>query len=435
MKIFKYITLIALMIFNHPLLAMKALQKKQAAIAAKQEKKAVATVEKIRTRKKEAEPSKEQPISGPGIKVFESTLENPIQLNPLAERTIKGQTVGWYPTADTLTKFLNTYEPLKKYLPGMPEVSVEESTAEGNRNIALFVAYRNTNTTSEDSSVKGKKPLFFLKISLSKDIPEKLDVLQKGPVGRFGLKALSDQKYPIIVLQEMFVRYKGNDHKNYTIEIMHLAHGESVVSILDSHQDLKLIQRCAESVGRALGLFHVEFMNYHNSSSLEQWTTMIHGDFHMNNVFFDENTSRVYFIDNGDMKESGLLPFVDLTSIPRRALVAFASYREQRICELNAIKYEKKKDYAQQIDKQNCANNAKRIGDNSADFVVYFLKGYLSAYPLDKRKKVGDYLQQQLNLQFNPKLEEALKWGSPDAEDIRNFIKKFDEIFTEASAQ
>jgi|GEM_PF-1506740 hypothetical protein len=421
MKIFKYITLIALMIFNNPLLAMEEqpavedIQKESA-----QEKKAVATIEKLR---------KKQPELGAGIKIFGSD-ENPISLE--LEQNDKGE---WYPTTNALTKLLNTYEPLKEYLPGIPKVMVEKSAEAGHRTGAIFVAYRNENQTAEGAFVKGR-PLFFLKISaeLSKTVPKKLDDLQKGPVGRFGLKAISNPDLPIIVLQEMFFIYQDKNKKNYTIEVMHLAHGEKIVSIFE-HGDLTLIQHCAEKLGRALGLFHVEFMNYHNSTSLAEWTTMIHGDFHLNNVFFDKKNSRVYFIDNGDMHEDKLLPFLDLESIRMRSLIVLTSYRDQRMCEGMAERYQGWKQYTEQIEKEEEAKHAKKIADNNANIVIYCLKGYLSAYPLDKRRKVGAYLQQYLKTEFNIELESAKKWSFPHEKDIESFIAKFDAVFTEAYKQ
>jgi hypothetical protein len=354
MKIFKYITLIAFMICNNYLLAMEEqtavedIQKESA-----QEKKAVATIEKLR---------KKQPEFGAGIKIFGSD-ENPISL--ALEKNDIGE---WYPTANALTKLLNTYEPLKEYRPGIPKVMVEKSSAIGNRNIALFVAYRDENKSIGGVAIKGK-PLFFLKVSISDyvyDIPKRLDALQKGPVGRFGRNALSNRELPIIVLQEMFFIYKGNDNKAYTIEVMHLAHGQQLSNIIDSN-DFALIQRSAEKVGKALGLFHIYFMNYNNSNSPTEWTTMLHGDFHYDNVFLDNKTSRVYFIDNASMCTGKPLKDFDL---------------------LLRLVYRTK---------------------NYSTFLLYVIKGYLSAYPTDKKIIIAKYLKTIISEpQFLKSLDEIL---------------------------
>ena len=360
---------------------MKALQKKQAAIATKQEKKATATLKKLR---------KGQPQGGSGIKIFGSD-KNPISLE--LEKSAKG---GWYPTTNALTNLLNTYEPLKDYMPGIPEVMVEKSTGKGVRNDALFVAYRNANQTAESGFVKGK-PLFFLKISRAdlQGIPKKLEELQKGPVGRFGLKAMSNRELPIIVLQEMFFIYRGQDNKNHTIEVMHIAHGKQLSAIIDSHDQND--QQWAEKVGKALGLFHLEFMKYNNSSSPMDWKTMTHGDFHLGNVFFDEKTSRVYFIDNVGMSIEN--PFEDLKFLIDLTIHGFSDWNKD---------------------------------SRTVNFVLYFIKGYLSAYPLDKRKSVVTDLKEELNFNQN------YQWAANRPEKqvfIGKFIDKLNAVFTQASKQ
>jgi hypothetical protein len=419
MKFFTYITLIALIACSNPLLAKKARPRKQVAIAAAQpkqevqkqeetarEKKAIATLTKIR---------KEQQKVGMGIKIFGSD-ENPI---PLAlEKGVGGH---WFPTTEALTNLLNTYKPLKEYMPGMPQVIVEKSTAEGFRTNAAFFAYRNASPKAHGTFVKGK-PLFFLKISwFGWNIPERLDALQKGPVGRFGLKAMSNRELPIIVLQEIFFKYQDKDKMDYTIEVMHLAHGEEVYSgIIKAnltnltltqqigavlglfHRDLTLIQDCGEKVGKALGLFQVEFMQYKHSISPNDWRTMIHGDFHTGNVFFDKKTSRVYFIDNSGMREGGTL-FKDLGFLEINLSEALSSWDK---------------------DKRNAI----------ASFLLSFIKGYLNAYPLDKRKYMVEYLREDLGRRFN-RLYASTSTQSGARYFMDNFIKKLNEIFDKAYPQ
>jgi hypothetical protein len=67
---------------------------------------------------------------------------------------------------------------------------------------------------------------------------------------------------------------------------------------------------------------------------------------------------------------------------------------------------------------------------DTVNFILYFIKGYLSAYPLDKRKKVAKYLKEKLS----PELEEAynLPSFSKSKAFIGNFIKQLDTIFTES---
>lgn len=412
MKIFQYIMLIALMIFNIPLFAMNALRKKQIAIAEKRANNLL----KRSIRKKEAKLGK-----GAGIKIFGSN-EKPIDLQ--LECYTNNEC---YPTTKALTDLLNTYTPFKEYMPGMPKVIVEKSTEAGNRTGALFVAYRYNNQETE------RRPLFFLKISSqsSSSVPETLDKLQKGPVGRFGLKAISNPDLPIIVLQEMFFICRGRNNKNYTIEVMHLAHGEKIVKILNDG-DLASIKHCAERYGLALGLFHVEFMQYNNSDDPAKWTTMAHGDLHLNNVFFDPKNSRVYFIDNGEMAESKLLPFLDLPFIYPRSKEVLKSYSNQRIAQSGASRLKRKKASGAEIseeqikEKENEAKKAQQEGDRNANFVIHCLKAYVSAYPSDKRKQIGDYLKNSLIPLLNEDLEYAQRNSEPHLQDIQTFIAQID---------
>ena len=205
------------------------------------------------------------------------------------------------PTAEALTDLLNTHEQDKDYIPGLPKVIVKKINFGGAFHRAQFAAY-------QDAEIPGEKPLLFLKISNDPSMPEKLDALQKGPVGRFGFMARSNKELPIIVLQEVFFIYKDQMGNKHTIEVMHPAHGETLSELMEDPQE---DQSYAEKVGKALGLFHAYFMNYHNSGDPKDWTTMIHGDFNAGNVFFDKTTSRVYFIDNGGMRE-GRRPLKDL---------------------------------------------------------------------------------------------------------------------------
>jgi hypothetical protein len=350
------------MICNIPLLAMQALQRKQTAIAKQESAKKIKRWWHTQHASKEASKG-----HGPEIKKFDSSKEHPIVFKQL-EKNNKGE---WYPTPEDLTALLNTYRPLKEYIPGMPAVMVEKSNAKGIRNTALFVAYRNAHKKSEGSFAKGK-PLFFLKISRSdlQDIPEKLDELQKGAIGRFGLKAMSNPELPIIVLQEMFFIYRGNDNKKYTIEVMHLAHGEDLSVVIDHHDENN--QQWAQKVGKALALFHLEFMNYRHSKDPAAWTTMVHGDFHLGNVFFDEKTSRVYFIDNAGMEMDN--PYKDLEFLASLMMHGFS-------------------------DAVDSPASFKLL-----NFIRYFIKGYLSAYPLEKRTALCEYLKQQLNVDKQIKL-------------------------------
>lgn len=372
MKVLKYIMLVALIIWSDPLQAMN----EQKAVEAEQEKKAINLL-KESIRKRNAKLGK-----GTGIKVFGST-ENPISLE--LEENSNGE---WYQTTNALAQML------KQYVPHIPKLVVEKSNAKGDMNIGLFVAYRDESKTTAGDAIKGK-PLFFLKISRPSllNIPKSLDALQKGPIGRL---SLHNRNLPIIVLQEMFFICKGKDNKNYTIEVMHMAHGKQLSNILETETDLTLIQRCAEKVGKALGAFHAKFMNYHNSESPGDWETMTHGDFSVFNVFFDAKTARVYFIDNGTMDTDK--PYKDVARLKSLAYLA--------------------------IDECN---------EKYANYVIYFIKGYLSAYALDKRKSMAQYLKDSYLTDRTAYLQRKSITQHPETIPfIDRFITEINHTFSEA---
>ena len=305
--------------------------------------------------------------NSPGIKIF--GRDEPIELE-LEKVAWNGRIIEKLPTEQALTDLLNTHEQGKDYIPGLPKVIVKKKAHIGAENEALFVAF---------DALTGD-PVLFLKISKELwRVPEKLDALQKGPVGRFGFMAMKDKELPIIVLQEVFFIYKDKMGDKHTIEVMHLAHGEMVSDLM---QKPGKDQGYAEKIGKALGLFHVYFMNYHNSRDPEDWTTMLHGDFHASNVFFNEERSRTYFIDNGRMRKGVLM--IDLNFLYdaiEDALVGVGSISHPEVLSSEILQK---------------AIASRQMAAQKLAFLVNFIKGYLSAYPSDKRELMRNYLKTQL---------------------------------------
>ena len=269
--------------------------------------------------------------TGAGIQIF--GREEPLVLE-LEEGTP-------YPTEKALTDLLNTY------IPNLREVIVKKI----NFGRALFEAY--------PVEIPGEKPLLFLKISDDSSISEKLYALQKGPVGRFGSMERSNKELPIIVLPEVFFIYKDQMGNKHTIEVMQPAHGKMLSELMNEPQG---DQSYAEKVGKALGLFHAYFMNYHNSGDPKDWKTMSHGDFHIDNVFYDAQRYRVYFIDNERMREGENL-LIDLATLGMPLSM----------------------------------HGLLRYPENKRNWWSHFIKGYLSAYPVNKRKLMLDYLLSDRN--------------------------------------
>lgn len=347
-----YITFIALITLNAPLLGMNALRKKQEKVSAEQ-----------------------------ALQSFKVVGENdPIYLELEHVSNLPGETIS-HPTLKSLTALI------KKHLVPNEEIQVKK----------------------EDSSLaaydKNNKPIFFLNISTKENI-EKLNALQN----ELGSTMFSNNKLPTIVLPIMCFVCKYDKYQNpptqlYTIEVTALPPGESVHSIIVNKNDAKLIRNCAEKVGLALGLFHVKFMDYGNNASYEQWKTKTLGRFYMRDVFFNQQDSRIYFINYRKIKQDN--PTVDLNYLNARALGAikeFANYQE---------------------------GQAVNEGENYLNFVVYFVRGYLSAYPPDKRKDMVLFLKKiLLDALSQNLLEQQKNLPNEKVMDFTNrFIKELNAVF------
>lgn len=62
------------------------------------------------------------------------------------------------------------------------------------------------------------------------------------------------------------------------------------------------------SVGRSLGYLHY-FLAQDRNKPFENWETVTHGDLHGNNVFFDEKSGSVFFIDHSTMDISNRIGY------------------------------------------------------------------------------------------------------------------------------
>ncbi|MCX5923141.1 MAG: ankyrin repeat domain-containing protein [Candidatus Dependentiae bacterium] len=153
------------------------------------------------------------------------------------------------------------------------------------------------------------KNIIFLKISTQEGSSQRLIEMQQT-----FLRKLKNAKYPdtgkkipqkdlpTICWIEKIFKYKAADGQTNLIEITHAAQGKPVDEIY-SYGSLEEVMQCAQAMGKAVGSFQQTFMNYVNPKDPWTWTTVAHNDLHGNNVFFNEKTSRVYYIDNEMMKD------------------------------------------------------------------------------------------------------------------------------------
>lgn len=209
------------------------------------------------------------------------------------------------------------------------------------------------------------RSVFFLKISSQARAgsSERLIKIQSGKIGRIGLtKYYNDsnplfRRYlPIIVWLEKIYFYKDAQGVERFMELSHAAQGEQVATIINTGS-LEKVLACGYYVGRALSSFQQVFIQYVNKNNPETWLTVAHGDFHGGNIFFDEKTEKVYFIDNETMEENRGV-FVDPINL-------FGSFK------LDAF-------YEEDL--------------TGLRFRFSFLKGYLETYPAAQRCKMAPIL-------------------------------------------
>ncbi len=158
------------------------------------------------------------------------------------------------------------------------------------------------------------KPVFILKISAKNGTDKNLVDLQKSFVGRIGMQsryesALSSEvqkNMPIVTWMEKLYTYKDQNNQNRTIEMMHAAKGKSLADILDHDPHSNSILAAFNAAGSALGSFQQFFIHYKNPHDPATWQTVIHGDYHIGNIFFDASKSQIYLIDNETMSPGTL---------------------------------------------------------------------------------------------------------------------------------
>lgn len=153
------------------------------------------------------------------------------------------------------------------------------------------------------------KNIIFLKISSSKGSSTRLVEMQQTFLRKLQNatypdtgKKIPQKDLPTICWIEKIFKYKTTNGQTNLIEIAHAAQGKQVYEIYTTGS-LEEIKHCAKAMGTAIGSFQQTFMNYVNPDDPETWTTVAHNDLHGGNVFFNETTSRIYYIDNEMMRE------------------------------------------------------------------------------------------------------------------------------------
>jgi hypothetical protein len=109
----------------------------------------------------------------------------------------------------------------------------------------------------------------------------------------------SVKDFPVIDLPIAYLHYKAGD-KDYYFSIMPKAHGQEFLKIMNAYvaaptqENKQKLQKAYATLGRAH--FHKVFMKPDQNSL--KGTTLLHGDLHVRNIFYDAATDIIYWIDN-----------------------------------------------------------------------------------------------------------------------------------------
>lgn len=206
------------------------------------------------------------------------------------------------------------------------------------------------------------RPVFFLKIE-NKLVTEIKDLikLQKGYIGRLGIKtrymhsqtSTLYKNLPVIVWLEKIFKYKDRKGNDCFLEMTHAARGIIIRDFLIKTENEATIKNCIYTMGLALGSFQQFFMNYVNPEDPNSWKTVQHRDLNSGNMLFDVKTSKIYFIDNGVMKDDEPI-MIDI-----RQMFAFIN---------------------------------KLAGIRIKDWRDVFADGYVGSYPIEKKGMVKKYI-------------------------------------------
>lgn len=184
---------------------------------------------------------------------------------------------------------------------------------------------------------------------------------------------------PRMTFDEASYYYVDRLGDKHYFSILHGAKGMPFSAIWQDYKEKRLdaskFQESAAAIGKALGAFHVYnrkpkiISSPNDFGSLE---TIVHGDFNWQNVFYDFEEKRVYFIDNESMARSFDLPqYIETDFLHFYSHQLFASYPNAKECCINKFSHEDLK-------------------------ILYkaFFQGYIGAYPKAIQPQLITYIKQ-----------------------------------------
>ncbi|HLB59675.1 MAG TPA: hypothetical protein VJL87_06310, partial [Bdellovibrionota bacterium] len=194
-----------------------------------------------------------------------------------------------------------------------------------------FFQHPNCLTITKGKRGASTKKLFLVKVNpncpeagpsnlvlIIKELPSKLakwdtemsnlSILQKYPKLR-ALGKPRDSSLPQLTFVEDFLSYQdGKGHQNY-LTLIHAAKGESLEEMVTKDPQGPETLGAFKKLGEVLANFQKRFMTGKNcllkgGDDINQCYTISHEDLHPGNVFFDQKTGLIYFIDMETMRRS-----------------------------------------------------------------------------------------------------------------------------------
>jgi hypothetical protein len=210
--------------------------------------------------------------------------------------------------------------------------------------------------------------------------------VKQGAVEIENLKEILDVEYQLksdnpraAILSPALKFYKytrADTGKTKYFTLIKAARGVSLYSLRNNTNTL-MVENAFFRAGEALALFHLMHMDWSTEINPENtghftdfYKTVVHGDTHLKNIFYDQATEKVYLIDIESMAYS----------LKKRYSIAidFERFYNLPVYRWNMYK--------------GCADKIAIKCTNIDVAYKSFFQGYIQAYPLDKQEYIKVYI-------------------------------------------
>lgn len=110
--------------------------------------------------------------------------------------------------------------------------------------------------------------------------------------------------YPLFIMPTAYISYRYNNKDHY-LALMPKSEGIKISSLVELYKRKQIskekIEKIFYEIGHALAKFHNKFMDEYKNKAKPGTVltpTIVHGDAHQANIFYDEKTNTVILIDN-----------------------------------------------------------------------------------------------------------------------------------------